>query len=665
MDVTIIQDVSTKKNMKERNKMSFHHIGINDLIYGIEYEKAIEALSRGFDFSNSQLIDLLEMLEILKFYEDKDFLKEEYKNKIMSFDEDIKQINKIVGTYFGNLYGEKILLDLTAIRDNDELHPQSYLEALEKYKSYKSLNDEQFLSIVNSGLLSLDSILRQNGFSRNFEKIIKKLLIDSDSGITFLISQYDEENGLSAKKTKYYLPSFEMDEVDSMISKYLNSPFVNLNYLHCLKLHKDSNQTYTISRKRRIDIDNKIEVETEKLFSKGNSVSYGFGVNIDPEQEEPVIYKGNPPDTIISFSTKFLKDNLSNDKIMALLINFFGLIDKQGRLNNIYKPNKEDALTRVLGIRNKDEYGSDTSRYLFNCSQLIFIAYYQFLQRNNVKLEEVFEWFVTNMINANLPDCSIRLNLLKEGDSLSKCERLFNELPSLLTQFDIYAEEKILNDSIIKANRGFKKVHDICCLTDKKYYEVVPNSDIVSIMGVLFSDQCMLNYINEKVHGKSFVDLLKKHPIKATDYRTERDKNLIDFLINNKIIALDNDGYIVPVNYEKIVLLETLYEFGFVEYRRIVGTSQSILDDFKDKGWLTVRNKLLSSSEADYICFYLDNSKFSNAIALRNNYEHGNGKLFSNEDNQKNYLLGMRLLLEILAKIHSDIYEYRFLSKNE
>lgn len=37
--------------------MSFHHIGINDLIYGIEYEKEIEALSRGFDFPNPQLID--------------------------------------------------------------------------------------------------------------------------------------------------------------------------------------------------------------------------------------------------------------------------------------------------------------------------------------------------------------------------------------------------------------------------------------------------------------------------------------------------------------------------------------------------------------------------------------------------------------------------------
>lgn len=74
---------------------------------------------------------------------------------------------------------------------------------------------------------------------------------------------------------------------------------------------------------------------------------------------------------------------------MAVLINIMGFIDAQGRITSIYKPNKEDSLMKVLGIRNKDEYGSDTSRYMFNCLQLIFTAYYQFLVNNKIKLENV------------------------------------------------------------------------------------------------------------------------------------------------------------------------------------------------------------------------------------------------------------------------------------
>lgn len=641
--------------------MGIHHFDIEDMIYGLEYEKAIEALNKGYNHSSFTLSELLEMLEILKFYDDKDSLKEEYKNKLLSFEKEIIFINKSVGIYFGRLSGEKIINDLREIKLDDDLHPQSYLESLERYKAFKNIDSNEFGVILNEGLLSLDSILRQPDFSKYFVSNIKKIMLESDSGITFLVSQYDEESSLERKKQKYYLPSFDMVEVDEMIGKYLNSPYVNLSYLHCLKLHKDSANSYKISRKKRIEIENKIEAETEKLSSNGYSVSYDFGVNIDPEQEQPIVYKDNSPDTIISFSEKFLKSNLTNDKIMAVLINIMGFIDAQGRITSIYKPNKEDALTKALGIRNKDEYGSDTSRYMFNCSQLIFIAYHQFLVNNKIKLENVFEWFVTNMINNNLENCSIKLNLLKEGDVLSKCERLFNELPSLLTQYDIYCEEGVVNESMMKANRGFKKVFDVGCLANNKYYEVVSNSELTLIMSIMFSDQCMLNYLNEKVNGKSFADLLRKHPIKNSDYKIERTKRLLDILSSNDIISFDEEGYIVPSNKEKIRLLETLYEYGYIEYRRIKESAQPILNEFINKGWLKIRNNLFATPEANYLSYNLDNSKYSNAIALRNNYEHGNGKLFTDEENQKNYLLGMRLMLEIIAKIHSDIYEFKFL----
>lgn len=647
------------------NFMSIHHLGVEDMIYGLEYEKAIEALTKGYNFVSFSLSDLLEMLEILKFYEDKDYLKEEYKSKLLSFESEIKQIKRSVGTYFNNLIAERTLKDLRDIKSNDDLHPQSYLESLEKYKVFEKICDSDFQTILNEELLSLDSILRMLNISSFFEAVIKKILLDSDSGITFLISQYDEESSDRTGKQKYHLPYFNKEEVDRMIGSYLNSPFVNLNYLHCLKLHKDSEQSYKITRKRRIDIDEKIEFETEKLFSNGTSISYGFGVNIDPEQEQPIVYKGEPPETVISLSAKFLKRNLSNDQIMGLLISVFGFIDSQGRIANVYKPNKEDSLTKAFGMRNKDEYGSDTSNYLFNCSQLLFIAYYQFLEHNKIKLEDVFEWFVANMINNNLDDCSIKLNLLKEGDPLSKCERLFNELPSLLAQYDIYIEEHIVNDSILMADRASKKINDIGCLTSNKYLEVVPNSEIVNIMSILFSDQCILKYLNAKVNGKSFVDLLKKHPVKASDYTTERTKRILIILFKNNVVSLDGEGFIVPFSLEKISLLETLYEYGFVEYRRIVKSAQYILRDFESNGWLRFKENLFSSSEADYLSYYLDNSKFCNAVALRNNYEHGKGKLFSDEENKKHYLLGMRLLLEVLSKMHSDIYENKFLCDSD
>lgn len=39
--------------------------------------------------------------------------------------------------------------------------------------------------------------------------------------------------------------------------------------------------------------------------------------------------------------------------------------------------------------------------------------------------------------------------------------------------------------------------------------------------------------------------------------------------------------------------------------------------------------------------------------------------MFSDEENKKHYLLGMRLLLEVLSKMHSDIYEDKFLCDSD
>lgn len=140
--------------------MGIHHFDIEDMIYGSEYEKAIEALNKGYSHSSFTLSELLEMLEILKFYDDEDSLKEEYKNKLLSFEKEIIFINKSVGIYFGRLSGEKIINDLREIKLDDDLHPQSYLESLERYKAFKNIDSNEFGVILNEGLLSLDSILR-------------------------------------------------------------------------------------------------------------------------------------------------------------------------------------------------------------------------------------------------------------------------------------------------------------------------------------------------------------------------------------------------------------------------------------------------------------------------------------------------------------------------
>lgn len=81
--------------------------------------------------------------------------------------------------------------------------------------------------------------------------------------------------------------SGQIEKLTNSMKQYSDEPFA----IHTEPLirREEMYQSYKITRKRRIDIDKKIEFETEKLFSNGTSISYGFGVNIDPEQEQPTL----------------------------------------------------------------------------------------------------------------------------------------------------------------------------------------------------------------------------------------------------------------------------------------------------------------------------------------------------------------------------------------
>ena len=66
---------------------------------------------------------------------------------------------------------------------------------------------------------------------------------------------------------------------------------------------------------------------------------------------------------------------------------------------------------------------------------------------------------------------------------------------------------------------------------------------------------------------------------------------------------------------------------------------------------------LFSKDEADYLDYVLNDSKFSNAYALRNHYEHGHSTYFSEDQDKEHYLIGIKNLLSIIENIYWDLYE--------
>lgn len=80
-----------------------------------------------------------------------------------------------------------------------------------------------------------------------------------------------------------------------------------------------------------------------------------------------------------------------------------------------------------------------------------------------------------------------------------------------------------------------------------------------------------------------------------------------------------------------------------------------MVKQFLDKGFIESYSALLSPQEADLFSYFLNDEKYSNAMHLRNAYEHGE---LDNEPelvHENNYLIGLRFLALAIIKINDDL----------
>ena len=81
-----------------------------------------------------------------------------------------------------------------------------------------------------------------------------------------------------------------------------------------------------------------------------------------------------------------------------------------------------------------------------------------------------------------------------------------------------------------------------------------------------------------------------------------------------------------------------------------------MLDKWKDEGLLEIDDHLLCESERNLFSYYLNNNKYTNGPAIRNQYAHG--AIPVGDDVQvhaKNYYILLMLLILLLLKIEDEL----------
>src|SRR5690606_18295208 len=207
---------------------------------------------------------------------------------------------------------------------------------------------------------------------------------------------YEAED--SFNKNKKYVPkSLTIVDKENIVSDYLDSNDVNLNYVELIQNARNRND-FKISDKIRLKAKRLHKSEIEKFFEENGGMKYG--VNISFPENATKVKDGFIDDNRIvhySYSLDFIKQNSDPYSLFQNFRTLFEYLDNQNRINLVSKKSQMGLFERIMGIQSKNEYRSGTAFSLSEMtSQGQIFGYNKIISELNNSLENILHSIYTS-----------------------------------------------------------------------------------------------------------------------------------------------------------------------------------------------------------------------------------------------------------------------------
>ena len=635
--------------MVEKNEHRVKYFPPSDMAFGWGIEKIEELHSNKYKLVVQDVNDAIEFYNFYLYFHNEDLKwsiwPEDRVSEFKNFSEELKLL---AFKFFGQLDDSSICSELSNLyfEYNDD-----FIYLFEKTKLYKKISNITFNEIFETNKLHLYNILENKNLTDYFGEEIVSILLNLEEGGEYIIKAADSEN--NEIDTKIYIPKcLTVENKNTILENYLNSPSINLNYVNLLldiPLYKSLSP---ILVKKYIQKKN----ELENQILQNSKQMYSISVSFIENQKDLVKVEILSGGIKTTYSKDWILDNLCD--YPTLLNNFIYMFEYADESMRIILPsiNINSGLINVLCSSNNSKiYNINPVAQKLEFQRILSMqSFYELLLSKNVLLEKVFSWFFSEYLVNEFEVPLFKTHISLDSRSyLEKCHELVTNIDVICKQFYSYKEFGEISFDLLKINSKNVTFQDIPSLLNNKYVYGC-GRDFNMLCYYLFSDQCLLSYVPRiKKSYKSFLELLLKEEIYKSDYN-DRDKNILDTLKQWEVIDFDNNNQILLKNMIRINILKELYTMGFLNFHRYPQNYKDEIYFLKTKNCVCFKDTLLSNDEANYFNYYL-NDVYSNGPKLRNLYAHGIEYLNDNEDSHySNYIVLLRLMVLLIIKINDE-----------
>lgn len=628
------------------------------------YLPRVESVLRNFDSNNtiSDINDAIELYHITLFIDNGARANSWSEGDITDFEQKTAAIKRCVYQYFSQLQPDNIVELYAQIEFN---YQETFWEIINKFKLWSIVDDDTINNILNTHEGSIRYFLHHQGLVKKYEVPIIQYFKSHPQTAEILLSAFIEEDKFGSRKPIYIPKGLTIDEREQIISNYIDSTDPNLNYLQLIpQITKEDKANLRISPKVRLKAEKIAAKISDEFFKdKNTGIQYGFSIIISPEKGlPPVQIKSNRSSLHIEYiySEEYIL-SCSGVQHLENFLRLFGIFDRYGLISFVFHKYDATSLFDMLGMRAKKEFpsGSVSFKMFFQTALGQTAAYMQTLEKNGIYIEDIIKTFYNETLKNEYGYKGLSLNVPGHDLSwLEKVRALIPEIESIVRQYNLYLAEGEIDPEVLELTDAIK-ITDCGSMIPNKYIYLTigttqqPNM-LQRVLHDFFSDQSMLDYVEpyKEKRYNSLYQLLLKEIVLYDNYELYQ-KSEIDWLIDNHYLSKRDDGALTMSNPKLMGMLYDLYKCDVCLYWNYDADTRLIIDDYLNKDYLYAESTLLSHPEQDLFSFVFNNERFSNALAYRNKYLHGNPPTDAKHYNV--YVISIMMLICLLFKIEHDL----------
>lgn len=641
------------------NSERVHFYSANDLsVYSNidTMEKVVKTYEEGRQ--PASINDYLEMFHIVQFVEHGKYPEGWDESRVSG----IKQYKAKVAAYFSQLKSEDFPV---FYKDADIEYVSTIWQIIDQFKIKGLITENELREILKDETWRLRDLLEFRWIVENNNGLLTQLLKEYGNTAEWLLDQYVAEDKFGNKTTLFFPKSLSLQDKDEIIHRYVNSDDANLNYVRLVLQAKRSSE-FSLSPQTIKDARIRERELNEEVLKYGCVHVTSYGVTLTNKLDAPVkeLQKKEDGSSLLVYN-KNLIDACQYSFIIYYCGMVFEFTDEYGFISLISKMSDADTIERVVGLVAKNAYFiTSVFRIGEDIAHLQMQALEAALKDTDRSIEGAIKFFYEDYLKFVYGYDGFSLTLPKKDDNLIlKIRSLAIEMDSVAHQYNCYVKHGSIDQDIIELEAPCKITETKSLISHRYCVQNKNNNDVWYLIRLFFGSQSMLHYVEpcKDMHLSNFYALLKKGiDVKYNSYKFYQKQD-IDYLIKNGYLLIDEHGILRCDKMKEIEILRHLYIYGACSYWGYPKEERVILDEMVSKGWIEYDNHLLSPAERDYFSYYLNNEKFTNGPAIRNNYAHGTTPSYSEEKHMQNYLQLLVLFIMLLLKISEDLDMKRFL----